>query len=468
MDRRSWMTEVAGTGSRARSAPTLPAPVAADPRRGLSEEEARSLTERILALTSADEARVNLSSGWQGNTRYAVNRITTAGETTNVQAAITARFGRREATVSTNRFDDASLEAAVRKAERLARLAPEDPEMMPELAPQSYRGTAGYAESTAALEPDQRSRVAAQAIAGARERELVAAGFMEVDAGAGAVANSRGLFGYHPSTAVDYTLTVRTADGRGSGWAMGGHRDWDRLDTAAIHERAMWKAVQSQDPRPLEPGRYPTILEPAAVDDLIGLLAGALDARRADEGRSAFSRPDEATALGEQILDPAITLRSDPVGLGSSPFMNDGLPVTPVTWIQNGRLRQLAYSRYWADRRGAEPTGYPGSLRMEGGTQSLEELIANTERAVLVTRMWYIRSVDPRTILYTGLTRDGTFWVEDGEIRHPVNNFRWNDSPLTALRQVTALSRPVRVAAAREVPAVLIPAFNFSSVSEAV
>lgn len=469
MDRRQWMNAVARRppdSAAATAAPDAPAP--ADPRRGFSEAEARDLSQRILQLTNADEARVNLSSGWDGNTRYAVNRITTAGEVQNARAAITARFGRREAAVSTNRFDDASLRDAVAKAERLARLAPEDPEIMPELAPQNYRDVTGYVESTASLEPADRTAVAAHAIERARERDLVAAGFLEVDAGAGAVANSNGLFAYHPSTAVDYTITARTADGRGSGWAMGGHRDWSRLDVEWIHARAMMKAVRSREPRPLEPGTYPAILEPAAVDDMIGLLSRSLDARRAHEGRSAFARPDGATAVGERILDPAITLRSDPVGLGSSPFMNDGLPLTPVTWVQNGVLRQLSYDRYWADRRGAEPTGYPGSLRMEGGPRSLEELIANTERAVLVTRMWYIRSVDPRTILYTGLTRDGTFWVENGEIQYPVNNFRWNESPLTAFSEVTALSRPVRVSASREVPAALLPAFHFSSVSEAV
>jgi len=454
--------------ARVRGASAAPARPLSDPRRGLSEDEARALTERILGMTTADEARVNLGSGWRGNTRYAVNRITTAGEATDAQAAITVRFGRREATVSTNRFDDASLREAVHSAERLARLAPEDPEMMPELSPANYRGIEGYAEATASLDASTRAEVAADAIARARSEGMEVAGFLEVDAGASAVANSNGLFGYHPSTGVDYTLTVRTADGRGSGWAQGGHRDWSSLNPGVIHSRAFEKAMRSREPRPLEPGVYPAILEPAATDDLIGLLASALDARRADEGRSAFSRPGEATAIGERILDERISLRSDPVGLGSSPFMNDGLPVTPVTWIDDGRLERLSYSRYWADRRGAEPTGFPGSLRMSGGDQTLEQIIAETERAVLVTRFWYIRSVDPRTILYTGLTRDGTFWVEDGRIQYPVNNFRWNDSPLTALAQVEALSRPVRVSAAREVPAVRVPAFHFSSVSEAV
>jgi predicted Zn-dependent protease len=282
------------------------------------------------------------------------------------------------------------------------------------------------------------------------------------------VANSRGLFGYHRSTSVDYSVTARTSDGRGSGWAGGAHRDWAALRPGELHARAIDKALASREARPLAAGVYPAILEPAAVLDLVSLLPFALDARRAHEGRSPFSRPDEGTALDEQILDPKITLRSDPIGMGAAPFTGEGLPSMPRTWIQNGKLRRLAYSRFWAQQRGQEPTGFAGSLRMEGEPRTLDQLIAETERAVLVTRFWYVRSVDPRTLLHTGLTRDGTFWVEDGRIRYPVNNFRWNDSPLLAFRNVEALTWPERVSTGYELPAVRVPEFNFASVSEAV
>jgi predicted Zn-dependent protease len=154
--------------------------------------------------------------------------------------------------------------------------------------------------------------------------------------------------------------------------------------------------------------------------------------------------------------------------MGGAPFSGEGLASLPRTWIQNGELRRLSYSRFWAEQQDAEPTGSVGSIRMEGEPRSLEELIADTERAVLVTRFWYVRSLDPRTLLHTGLTRDGTFWVENGRIQYPVNNFRWNDSPLLAFRRVDALTRPVRVATDYELPAMRVPEFNFASVSEAV
>ena len=460
MDRRTLLTSPSRRPWRE--------PVRTDASRVLTEAESRDLSRRILSLIDADEARVNLSSGWDGNTRYAVNRITTAGDVVGVTASILVRFGRRSATVSTNRFDDDSLRSTIERAVTLARLAPEDPESMPELDPVTFVSGSGWSDATAELSAEPRARVAADAIRRANEGGHEIAGFIEVAAGASSVANSRGLFGYHPSTSVDYSVTARTADGVGSGWAGVSHRDWSSIDAAEMHERALSKAIASREARPLAPGVYPAILEPAAVMDLMSVLPFSLDARRAQEGRSPFSRAGGASAIGEQILDPKITLRSDPIGMGAAPFSGEGLPSVPRTWIQNGVLKRLSYSRFWAEEQGTEPTGFAGSIRMEGEPRTLAQLIAETERAVLVTRFWYVRSLDPRTLLYTGLTRDGTFWVENGRIQYPVNNFRWNDSPLQAFRRVDALTRPMRVSTGYELPAIRVPEFNFASVSEAV
>lgn len=443
-------------------------PPTASPK-GLSREEAEALSAHILEMSAADETLVSIGSGWRGNTRFAVNRITTAGTLDNVSATVTARFGRQSASATTNRLDDASLAEAVAGAAELARLAPEDPELMPLLGPQEYMPSEGYYDSTADLDAALRGEVAASAIRLAQDTGgLKAAGFLQCSAGSSALANSSGLFAYEPATSLDYSLTVRTDDGTGSGWAARGARDWSTVDYEALNRTAVDKSTMSRDPRPLDPGTYTVVLEPAAVADLIGLLAGSLDARRADEGRSAFSAQGGGTRVGEQIIDPRITLRSDPQGLGSAPWAGDGMPLEPITWVESGVLKNLYYTRFWAEKQGAQPTGFPGSLRMSGEENSLEDLIRGTRRGVLVTRLWYIRSIDPRTILYTGLTRDGNFLIEDGRIAHPVNNFRWNDSPLFALSKLEAMSRPVRVRADREVPAVRVSEFTFSSVSEAV
>jgi predicted Zn-dependent protease len=259
---------------------------------------------------------------------------------------------------------------------------------------------------------------------------------------------------------------VRTADGTGSGWGGLAHRDWSKVDVPGMHARAVKRALDSRDSTELAPGEYPVVFTSHAMSDILGLLAGSLDARSADEGRSAFSA-EGGTKVGEKLLDVKFDLVSDPVGLGSAPFQGDGMPLERQTWFEGGVLSQLSYNRFWADKQGVEPTGFAGSLRMSGGTASLETLVRGLDRGLLVTRLWYIRSIDPRTILYTGLTRDGVFWVENGEIVRPVNNFRWNDSPLTAFASIEELGRPERVSASREVPPARLSSFQFSSVSEA-
>jgi predicted Zn-dependent protease len=448
---------------------------------GLTEEQARDLAHRILSRSGADGLEVELESGRRSNTRYAVNRVTTAGSSDDLSVRITARFGNRAATVTTNRFDDESLTAAVRGAERLARLAPENDERMPLLGRQTYAEAPGYYASTADLDAASRAGVAASAISAARESGgLDAAGFLECSAGSTALANSAGLFAFHAATDFDYSVTMRTDDGTGSGWAGSGGRQWAGVDSEALHARAIEKAVLSRDPRPLEPGKYPVVLEPRAVADLVELLAFSLSARAADEGRSAFAAGGGGTRIGEQIVDSRVTLLSDPVEMGAAPFSSpvgfgggfvsddNGLPLGRQVWIEDGVLKSLFYSRYWAERQGVRPVGFPSTLIMQGEDRSLEELIASTERAVLVTRLWYIRSIDPRTVAFTGLTRDGNFLIEGGRISHPVNNFRWNDSPLSVLSHLEALSRPERVSVTRKVPALRAGEFNFSSVSEAV
>jgi predicted Zn-dependent protease len=299
------------------------------------------------------------------------------------------------------------------------------------------------------------------------------AGFLDAGARVRAVATSRGLFAYHRTTDADLSVTVRTPDGTGSGWAHGGARDWAAIAPAALGRVAAEKAVASRNPQEIEPGLYTAVLEPQAVNDLVPLLNNVLNARTADEGRSPFSRPGGGTRIGEKVADERVTLYSDPAdaGLLGAPFDDEGLPVSRVVWIENGVLRNLGYSRYWAQRQGARPTGAGnllGGLSLSGGTKTTEELIAGCRRGILVTRFWYIRALDPRTVLQTGLTRDGTFLVENGTITRSLKNFRWNESPLLMLNRLEDIGRAQPVAAGRMMPALRVARFNFTSLSDAV
>ncbi len=444
----------------------------------LTRDQARALTQRVLAFSSSDEMRVSVSSGSSANTRFAVNQISTAGDNTNVSVTVRAIFGKQAGSATTNRLDDDSLRALVQRAESLARLAPEDPEMLPELGPQEYLDIPAYARTTAELDPAGRARAVQSITNPAVEAGLVATGYLETNAGSVAIATSRGLFAWSEQTSTALTTTVRTTDGTGSGWAGATHHDWTRINPAELGARAIDKARRSVNPVAIEPGRYTVVLEPTAVGNLVQLIAGAAQARSADEGRSFFSKPGGGTKIGMKVVDERVTLRSDPRdpdAFGNT-FSGDGLPTQPITWIENGIVRNLAYDRFWAQKQGAQPSAFSGSLRMMGGDSSIEEMIASTERGLLVTRLWYIRPVDPRTILYTGLTRDGTFLIENGKVTRAVKNLRWNESPIFMLNNVEAMGTPVRVSASESggpgqavvVPPLKVRDFTFTSLSDAV
>ena len=453
------------------------APAGGDARL-LSRDEARSLADRVLALSTADQTRVNITSAWNGNTRFADARITTSGDVTDTSVTVTVTFGRRRASASTNVLDDDSLTRTVDLAMRLARLSPEDPELMPELGPQTYSAVDAFINRTADLDAEARSVAISQAVAAARDAgqaagDVFSAGYLEAASQVNAVATSNGLFAFHLSTDADFSMTTRTPDGTGSGWAHAGARDWGALDPAGIGRIATEKAVASRDPQPIEPGLYTAVLEPQAVTDLMPLLAFALNARTADEGRSAFSKPGGGTRIGDRIVDERVTLYSDPndPAILGRPFDNEGLPIGRLVWIEKGVLRNLAYSRFWAQKQGARPTGtavLAGGLTLAGGDQSTEELVAGCERGILVTHFFYIRSLDPRTVLYTGLTRDGAFLIEEGRITRALKNFRWNESPLLMLNRLEAIGRPEPTAAGRMMPALRVSDFDFTSLSDAV
>ena len=446
--------------------------------RTLGREECEALAKRALSFATADETRITINSGGRGNTRFAVNQISTGGDNYDATIAVRSSLGKRSAVVNTNKLDDASLKSAVQLAERLAKLSPDDPEAMPELGPQTYVEGKGWSESTASLDPSARANAARAITEPARAAGLVSTGYLETQAGATAVANSKGLFAYGRQTALSLTTTVRTEDGTGSGWAGATSHDFSKLDPKALGERAIDKARRSVNPVGIEPGRYTVILEPTAVGNLIQFITFAMSARNADEGRSFFSKPGGGNKIGMKVVDERVTISSDPLDpeAYANTFAGDGQPLTKTTWIENGVVTNLSYDRFWAQKQGKQPLPTSGTVRMSGGTTTTEEMIASTERGIIVTRFWYLRPVDPRTILYTGLTRDGTFLIERGKITRAIKNFRFNESPIFMLNNLDAMGRPVRVSASEAggpglaivVPSIKVRDFNFTSLSDAV
>jgi predicted Zn-dependent protease len=446
--------------------------------RFLSREECEAIAKKALSFAHANETRVLVNSTNIGNTRFAVNQISTGGDSYDASVTVISRFGKRSGSASTNQLDDDGLRAAVQMAERIAKLSPEDPEAMPELGPQTYEPGVNWSDATASLDPASRAAAVKRITDPAKAAGLVSTGFMEGITSAAAIANSNGLFAYNRSTASVLTTTVRTPDGTGSGWAGATHHDWNRIDSGSLGARATQKARTSVNPVAIEPGRYTVVFEPTAVGNLVQFIAGALNARAADEGRSFFSLPGGKNKIGQKIVDERVTIVSDPFDrdVAGAPFASDGLPTRRVVWIENGVVKNLNYDRYWAEKNGRAPTGAGGSIKMSGGSATLEDLIRSTQRGLLVTRFWYLRPVDPRTILYTGLTRDGTFLIENGKITRPVKNLRFNDSPIFMLNSLEAMGVPERVSASEGgepgqaivVPPIKVRDFNFTSLSDAI
>jgi predicted Zn-dependent protease len=434
-----------------------------------SKDEAKTILEKVIGLSKADVCEANLSGSNGGNIRYARNTVSTAGENSDVTLAVTSSFGKKSGTATINEFDDASLEKAVRRAEELAQLAPENPEFMEPLGPQTFPEATTYSESTARIDPEYRAQVAADSIKPAAAKDVTAAGFLEDTHRFSSMYNSKGLFAYNQSTNVDFTVTMRTNDGTGSGWTSRDFNDVGKLDAAAASEIAIEKALMSRNAKAIEPGKYTVILEPAAAMGLIQGMFFGMGARQADEGRSFMAKKGGGTKLGEQIVDERVNVYTDPFhpDVPASLWTQDGLPRKKMDLIKNGVVSNLFYDRYWADQKGVDPVPRPGNAIMEGTDTSLEDLIKDTRRGILVTRFWYIRSVDPQTLLYTGLTRDGTFYIENGRIAYPIKNFRFNESPIIMLNNLEALGQQVRVEG-NLIPYMKIRDFTFTSLSDAV
>jgi len=431
--------------------------------------------KKVLSYSKADECEVNLNGSDNGNIRYARNSVSTSGGISQNSLVVSSAFGKKLGVATINEFDDESLRKVVARAEELARLAPENPEYVPFMGPQTYKESATYVESTAAMSPKDRADAVAESLKISKDNKLTAAGFLENSTGFAAMMNSKGLFAYNTATNVNFNVTLRTEDGKGSGYATKAFNDFTKLDVKSATKTAADKATKSVTAKAIEPGKYTVILEPAAALVLLENMFFGMDARQADEGRSFMSKPGGATKLGEKLVDERVNIYSDPFNaeVPTSTWSGDGRAQEKVQWIDKGVVKNLYYSRYWAEKKGVKAIPSPDAIIMDGTNQSLEDLIKSTEKGILVTRLWYIRTVDPQTVLLTGLTRDGTFYIENGQIKFPVKNFRFNESPVIMLNNLEALGKPERTVSGESginalIPPMKIRDFTFSSLSDAV
>jgi predicted Zn-dependent protease len=430
-------------------------------------DEFRFLSDLVLTRSSADQTIVKLHDHHTGTTRFANNQITQNVDSRRGTLTVTVAFQGQHGTASTTDFTAGAIQDTLARAERIARVSPPDPEYLPPPDPCVFPVRETAKPETAAAGPVKRLEYANEAIGHCRMENLMAAGVVSSSATAVGIATGNGLFGYERRADARFSLTVQAGDA--TGWSAAAHRSIDHLKVQERTMAAVAKAKRGRDACEMPAGQYPVILEPAAVAGLWAWLIWSLDAKSYAKGTSAF-----AGKLGQVIVDERLMLQNMPdhADLLGEGFTHEGLPSTASVWIDHGALKQLAYDRFTAKAEGVKtiPTLEAPALSMEGlAEHSVQDLIKKTERAILVTNFWYIRPVNPRDLVLTGMTRDGTFLVEKGEIVSAVRNFRFHESPLQAFQHITAWTTPMEAVNAETgkmlVPAMALPHFQFSSVT---
>jgi PmbA protein len=441
------------------------------------DAEMRRLAERVLRLSQeADETEVEIIAAADALTRFANNVVHQNVAEKTLAVSVRTVFDGRTARATTNKTDEDSLRRVIAASGDLARSQPKDPDLLPMPRVQKYTKVDRYFDGTAAATPDQRARAVADVCALATENKQTAAGIFATGASAMLLANSAGLRAAYRQTHAEFSITILEPDS--SGWAKAGDPDLRHINPLELAAEASGKAAHSRQPREVEPGRWTVILEPAAVLDLVGFLFYDFAGTSVLDQRSCFNN-----RMGKKIMGDNITLHDDvthPLQSGPA-FDGEGVPRQKILLIENGVPRNLVYSRATAKKMKAKPTGHglplpnqdgeaPVNLVFAGGNTSVENMVASTGRGILVTRLWYIREVDPYEKVLTGMTRDGTFLVEGGRVVAGLRNFRFNMSLLEMLSSVEHLGPAVRAAGEESfemvVPAMKVNGFHFTEVTK--
>jgi predicted Zn-dependent protease len=456
----------------------------------LTKELAADIFDRIRRFSSADEVEAIFTASRFALTRFANNTIHQNVEEENSIVSIRANFAGRTARATANQFDDESLRRAVAASENLARVQAPDPDLLPmptsdeaNAAGEGARATRFFHE-TASIAPGDRAEVVKSIVALAGKHKLTTAGIYSNSESEEGIFNSRGLANWHRQTLAEISITMLAEDS--SGWQKANSPDVSNLDPTRLAETAAQRAVESAHPREIAPGKYTVILEPAAVLDIVGFMFWDYSGVAILDQRSFLN-----DRIGSRLFGENINICDDvahPLQAGS-PFDGEGMRRQRVQLVENGVVKRVVYARATAQKMKKsenaakvgpiEPTGHGFPLPNEVGEmpmnivfgvpenpRSVENMIASTERGVLVTRLWYIREVDPYEKIVTGMTRDGTFLVENGKIQCGLRNFRFNQSLISMLSNVEAMSVPVRASGEESfdmvVPAMKVREFNFT------
>jgi PmbA protein len=445
----------------------------------LPENELRRIVGTVLQLaksTGSEETEVHVDEVANALTRFANNgihqNVAEHGTTISIRTVLDGRTAR----ATTNRLDEDSLHGAIEAALSLAHSQPKDPRLLPMPGKQRYRNVNRFVRQTAELSAEDRARAVRRACDLAVKKGQVAAGIFSSGQSQSVIGNSRGLFAAYRETHSQFSITMQ--EDTAASWAKANSSDFRKFDSLKLAERASEKAHLGVKAQELAPGRYQVILESAAVLDLVGFLFYDFAATALADKRSCLN-----DRMGKQLFGKNITITDDvyhPLQQGT-PFDGEGISRQRVLLVDGGTPRNLVYARTTAKEAGKAATGHgfalpneygeaPMNLVFSGGDSSLDTMVASTERGLLVTRLWYIREVDPYEKVMTGMTRDGLFLVEKGRVIGAARNFRFNQSLIEMLKNVELLGPAVRATGEEAfemvVPAMKVRDFHFSEVTK--
>ena len=444
-----------------------------------SERELRGIIEKILRLAKsagAEETEVHVDEVADALTRFANNGIHQNVSEHGLTVSIRTVAEGRTARATTNRTEEDALRAAIEASLSLAHSQPKDPRLLPMPGRQHYGRESRFVKATAAFTPEDRARAIRRACDIAAKKGQVAAGIFSSGQSQTAMGNSRGLFAAYRETHSQFSITM--LEDPAASWAKANSADGGAFDPQKLSARAREKAHLAVCAKELPTGRYTVILEPAAVLDLVGFLFYDFAATAVEDKRSCLTG-----RMGKQLFGTNISITDNvfhPLQQGV-PFDGEGLPRQRVPLVDHGVPKNLVYSRAAARAAGKKPTGHgfalpnefgeaPMNLVFGGGDSSLEEMVASTDRGLLVTRLWYIREVDPYEKVMTGMTRDGLFVVEKGQVTGAARNFRFNQSLIEMLKNVELMGPAVRATGEEAfemvVPAMKVRDFHFSEVTK--
>ncbi len=458
----------------------------------LTHQKAVDIFERVRKFSPADETELLVSGGKSALTRFANNTITQNVSEENYVLSLRVNLDGRTARATTNKFDDDSLKRLAQSATQLAKVQERDSDLLP-LPDASAFDADGPAVArsyfeTASIGPKERAQAVGEMVDVAQKYKLTSAGIYATSESVEAVLNSKGLVAYHSQTSADVSVTMLAADS--SGWQKANYPDARNLKPAELAEIAAKKAIDSAHPQELPPGKYTVILEPAAVLDIVGFMFWDWGGQAVLDERSFLNN-----RIGKRLFGENINITDDvyhPLQSGS-PFDGEGVRRERVPLVEEGVVKRLVFARGTAEKikkseyaQKVGPVSATGHglplpnemgeiplnivLSSSGVTSTLDEMIASTERGILVTRLWYIREVEPYEKICTGMTRDGTFYIENGRVHHGLRNFRFNESLIHLLSNVEAMSPPVRASGEESfdmvVPAMKVKDFNFTEVTK--